>query len=92
MIHPQTASIVAAFPYTIFLCMLCGSIWRGLEADMAGIDYDAPQFSIGLLDFVTTWQVKREHLIKRSNIPELLVRVKNLTLTLTLTLHPDPSP
>lgn len=23
---------------------------------MAGIDYDAPQFSIGLLDFVTTWQ------------------------------------
>ena len=55
---------------------------------MAGIDYDAPQFSIGLLDFVTTWQVKREHLIKRSNIPELLVRVKNLTLT----LHPSPSP
>lgn len=53
----QTASIVAAFPYTIILNVLCVAIYAGLTQEERGDNYDPPQFSIGLLDFVTTWKV-----------------------------------
>lgn len=56
----QTASIVAAFPYTLILNILCVSIYIALVQESRNEtdpDYDPPAFSIGLLDFVTTWQV-----------------------------------
>ncbi|KAL5262838.1 hypothetical protein ACHWQZ_G008284 [Mnemiopsis leidyi] len=55
----QTASIVAAFPYTLILNILCVSIYIALVQESRNEtdpDYDPPAFSIGLLDFVTTWQ------------------------------------
>ena len=52
----QTASIVAAFPYTILLLILCAAIYQGLESEFREEDYDPPQFTIALLDVITTWQ------------------------------------
>lgn len=56
----QTASIVAAFPYTLILNILCVSIYVALVKETRNAEegeiYEDPAFSIGLLDFVTTWQ------------------------------------
>ena len=61
----QTASIVAAFPYTLILNILCVSIYVALVKETRNAEegeiYEDPAFSIGLMDFVTTWQVIKHH-------------------------------
>jgi len=51
----QTASIVTGLPYTIIMCFLCVSLWRGLAMEFGDLNPYGADFKIGIVDPFATW-------------------------------------
>ena len=52
----QTASILAALPFYLFLSVLCVSLWRGLEMECGDVNPYGTDFAVGIIDPISTWQ------------------------------------
>ena len=55
----QTAGVVSGLPYTIVICLLCVSTWRGVKVAYGDLDPHGPSFECGLFDCLFTDPFKR---------------------------------
>ena len=52
----QTASILTALPFYLFLSVLCVSLWRGLEMECGNVNPYGVDFTVGVIDPVSSWR------------------------------------
>ena len=52
----QTAATLAALPFYLVLSALCVSLWRGLEMESGDINPYGTDFSVGVIDPISSWR------------------------------------